>query len=764
MTAPRRRSTMSGTNLPQRSTTASTSSRSRRSWASTGIPATWPGMPTPALLQSTETLCPRRAISPARRSRSPASARSQTSGVADTPVPDSSRARASSRSRRRATRTTSCPRRASDRAISAPIPEEAPVITATASGSGGGSQDPGPAAGLDVGRGGGRAASTSGRAGRPREVRAQGGDRATVDVVGHAVGEPDAAPVAGSPRTRRCASRRSRPRASRCRPRPADSAVRDARRRRGCAGRRSGPGPPPGRGPVAALHERPDDLGRRTARSPRRRGCVEIGVHDLAGAVVCHRFPLGSGRAAVVPDDPRSSGGPAVQVPRPVGGRTRRYVGAGPRSFGKEARRTDVSAGTSAPDVIRNLGHSGTASPRTPTAPPHFRPCGWRCARPKVESVKRRRQPISPSPWPPRPGPGCGRRPAGEPRAGVRRRRQGTGRQPGRAARGPHRGGPRHDPLRRRARAGPAPRASVAGDRGHPAGHSGGLTTSVRRVLKPLLADYDHVVLDTRGDLSGLTLAAVCAVDSVLTVFTSDPGSALGAAAWRPSSSSTGSTRTPPPCSSGSRAPCGTSTGGRPGRSPAPWRAPICRCWPRASRCRAECRPARSPSCPSSSPPPPAQWRAPTWPSPTKCSPPPKGLRMTASANSVPQAGRPRDAPGRPAAGPAADPPCPTPARDPAAASEAGPAGDGRAVARRRAPCHPHPLARPEHAAGVAGRRPERGPDLGVGGPHRALTGSGSAHLPRERHDQTLADRPTGPRRRPASPSPRPPAAPSACR
>ena len=59
---------------------------------------------------------------------------------------------------------------------------------------------------------------------------------------------------------------------------------------------------------------------------------------------------------------------------------------------------------------------------------------------------------------------------------------------------------------------------------------TGGLTTSVRRVLKPLLADYDHVVLDTRGDLSGLTLAAVAAVDSVLTLFTSDPGSALGAA------------------------------------------------------------------------------------------------------------------------------------------------------------------------------------------------------------------------------------------
>ena len=59
---------------------------------------------------------------------------------------------------------------------------------------------------------------------------------------------------------------------------------------------------------------------------------------------------------------------------------------------------------------------------------------------------------------------------------------------------------------------------------------AGGLTTSVRRALRPLLAEYDHVVLDTRGDLGGLTLAALAAADSVLTVFTSDPGSALGAA------------------------------------------------------------------------------------------------------------------------------------------------------------------------------------------------------------------------------------------
>ena len=60
--------------------------------------------------------------------------------------------------------------------------------------------------------------------------------------------------------------------------------------------------------------------------------------------------------------------------------------------------------------------------------------------------------------------------------------------------------------------------------------NTGGLVTSIRRVLRPLLGDYDHIVLDTRGDLGGLTLAAVCAADAVLTVFTSDPGSALGVA------------------------------------------------------------------------------------------------------------------------------------------------------------------------------------------------------------------------------------------
>ena len=58
----------------------------------------------------------------------------------------------------------------------------------------------------------------------------------------------------------------------------------------------------------------------------------------------------------------------------------------------------------------------------------------------------------------------------------------------------------------------------------------GGIVTGIRRVLRPLLDEYDHVVLDTHGDLGNLTLSAVCAADAVLTVFTSDPGSALGAA------------------------------------------------------------------------------------------------------------------------------------------------------------------------------------------------------------------------------------------
>jgi chromosome partitioning protein len=57
----------------------------------------------------------------------------------------------------------------------------------------------------------------------------------------------------------------------------------------------------------------------------------------------------------------------------------------------------------------------------------------------------------------------------------------------------------------------------------------GGLVTSLRRALYPVASEYQHIVIDTHGDTGNLTLAAIAAADAVLTVFTSDPGSALGA-------------------------------------------------------------------------------------------------------------------------------------------------------------------------------------------------------------------------------------------
>ena len=58
----------------------------------------------------------------------------------------------------------------------------------------------------------------------------------------------------------------------------------------------------------------------------------------------------------------------------------------------------------------------------------------------------------------------------------------------------------------------------------------GGLITSIARALRPVQSTYDHIVFDTHGDTGNLTLAAIAAADSVLAVFTSDPGSAVGAA------------------------------------------------------------------------------------------------------------------------------------------------------------------------------------------------------------------------------------------
>jgi chromosome partitioning protein len=57
----------------------------------------------------------------------------------------------------------------------------------------------------------------------------------------------------------------------------------------------------------------------------------------------------------------------------------------------------------------------------------------------------------------------------------------------------------------------------------------GGLVTSLRRQLRPVQDRYQHIVIDSHGDTGNLTLAAIAAADAVLAVFTSDPGSALGA-------------------------------------------------------------------------------------------------------------------------------------------------------------------------------------------------------------------------------------------
>jgi chromosome partitioning protein len=58
---------------------------------------------------------------------------------------------------------------------------------------------------------------------------------------------------------------------------------------------------------------------------------------------------------------------------------------------------------------------------------------------------------------------------------------------------------------------------------------NGALATSLRRALRPVFDQYEHIVIDTHGDNGNLTLAALAAADAVLTMFTSDPGSALGA-------------------------------------------------------------------------------------------------------------------------------------------------------------------------------------------------------------------------------------------
>src|SRR5438067_6293189 len=97
-------------------------------------------MPKPALLTRTSTVRSRAAISAARRSRSAGAARSAATTSARIPwASRSSDASSSSRSARRATSVTPCPRDASSRANALPMPAEAPVTSAVESGSGGGS-------------------------------------------------------------------------------------------------------------------------------------------------------------------------------------------------------------------------------------------------------------------------------------------------------------------------------------------------------------------------------------------------------------------------------------------------------------------------------------------------------------------------------------------------------------------------------------------------------------------------------------------------
>jgi chromosome partitioning protein len=57
----------------------------------------------------------------------------------------------------------------------------------------------------------------------------------------------------------------------------------------------------------------------------------------------------------------------------------------------------------------------------------------------------------------------------------------------------------------------------------------GELASALWQALGPVLPAYRFVVLDTHGDSGILTIAAVAVADAVLTPFTSDPGSALGA-------------------------------------------------------------------------------------------------------------------------------------------------------------------------------------------------------------------------------------------
>src|SRR5919112_1645419 len=129
--APRPRSTIGGTYLAQRATMASQLVRTIS--ASFSPSRSWkrPADPKPALLTSTSTSRPRDSISSNSDLRPSSLAMSAATISARTRCSrPSSSASDFSRSSRRATSVRFCPRFASSRAISVPMPEEAPVTMA----------------------------------------------------------------------------------------------------------------------------------------------------------------------------------------------------------------------------------------------------------------------------------------------------------------------------------------------------------------------------------------------------------------------------------------------------------------------------------------------------------------------------------------------------------------------------------------------------------------------------------------------------------
>ena len=121
-----------------RSMTASTLTRTCAISSATGDFSTAPMVPMPALFTRMSTVKPRSAISSKRLARASESATSQAITSTRTVLP-SSAASSRSRSSRRATSVTPWPRAASSRAMSAPMPDDAPVTTAVVVGEGDGS-------------------------------------------------------------------------------------------------------------------------------------------------------------------------------------------------------------------------------------------------------------------------------------------------------------------------------------------------------------------------------------------------------------------------------------------------------------------------------------------------------------------------------------------------------------------------------------------------------------------------------------------------